>query len=155
MTNGKLVAPLSVSTMRTAMLPSWVALSLGSRRSQFLVLASLLIAQLPVVACEGKQPVQGARPSAAIAGPGDSLAKLMKAVLGSEDPVAALNAFGCEYDRLIELYGPAQAEAIRKQVDDTIFSPKERRELRRLDKVLAYHVSSLNCPHWTDSARQR
>jgi hypothetical protein len=137
------------------MLPSWVALSVGLRLPQFLVLTGVFLVQLTVLACEGKQPVHDDRRSAGIPGPGDSLAKLMKAVLGSEDPVAALNAFGCEYDRLIERYGPAQAEAIRKQVDDTIFSPKERRELRRLDKVLAYHVGRLDCPHWTDSARQR
>jgi hypothetical protein len=78
-------------------------------------------------------------------GRGDSLAKLIRAMLTAPDPGVPYQAMMCETKRLILLYGPEGAESIRQEVVDTIYTRNDRAARRRVESKLAHRVFYSAC----------
>jgi hypothetical protein len=87
-------------------------------------------------------------PNVAALGPGvgDSLAKLMRATLTAKDPLKATSVKACEFERLIDLYGPMLALEISEYVEDTVYSWRDLPARRRLSGALAGTIRDTKCP---------
>ena len=97
------------------------------------------------LACGDREPaakrVQRAGP-----GPGDSLAKLTRRMLEADDPVAAMQDYMCEIDRLIRLYDAAKTMDIQEIVEDTTYKPEDDSARRRVESALAHRILRSDCP---------
>ncbi len=112
-------------------------------RSSSVAMALALVA---AVAFGCSKPAPSPRGVIAV-GPGDSLAHLIRAWLGSKTPDEArerAHRFGCERDRLMLVYGDDSGAAIMQRVSDTIFSIRDLPARRRLDGLMA-GWSDMNC----------
>jgi hypothetical protein len=66
-------------------------------------------------------------------------------LLTTPESVRIAEAVVCENLRLIRLFGPAKAESIGAEVDDTLSAALGRDAKRRLDSALAHRVIRANC----------
>ena len=83
-----------------------------------------------------------------MAGPGDSLGRLIRAWLGSESPDEAREKgtrFLCEQRRLLVVFGLDSGNAITKRVQDTIFSVRDLPARRRVEGWMGGAVN-MSCP---------
>jgi hypothetical protein len=79
-------------------------------------------------------------------GVGDPYAKLIRASLTAKDPLRAESEAACEFERLLDAYGPEVAFQISEYVEDTVYKFWDLPARRRLNGALAGQIRDTKCP---------